>query len=95
MTGVDLAQAGVICGYDELFLIDSGDLNDGDSVPYASLSNLSISMGNALTQAIASGSFQPWVIGDDPFDNGGGGGGVPSYTGGSWTGGPGGAISEI
>lgn len=96
MTGVDLAQAAVICGYDELFLIDSGDLNDCiEGIPYASLVGLSSSMGNALTQAIASGSFQPWVIGDDPFDDGGAGGGVSSYAGGSWTGGPGGAISEI
>lgn len=94
-SGIDLNQAAVICGYDELILIDAGDINESDQINYAALATISSTMGNALTKAIASTAHQPWVIGDDPWDTGGSGAGQQGWTGMSNAGGPGGAISEI
>lgn len=94
-SGIDLNQAAVICGYDELILIDAGDINESDQINYAALATLSSSMGNALTQAIAGSAHQCWIIGDDVWNVGGSGVGKQGWTGMSNQGGPGGAISEI
>ena len=94
ISGIDLNQAAVICGYDELILIDAGDINESEQINWAAMATLSSTMGNAITNAIATSAHQPWIIGDDIWLDAGVGIGTVRHTG-SNVGGPGGAISEI
>ena len=95
-SGIDLAQAAVICGYDMEFLADAGLMNDcAQDIGPAALSALSAALGNAYTKGIAESSFQPWVIGwDDSIWQLMAPGGNTS-AGNTIVAGPGGAISEI